>query len=105
MFYEFLQNGGKTEYQAAIELLKRISDDNKEDGKIIEKVKYNWDITSRNVTHNKGRLKLKRFLSAMANLGMCYTCVMGTWKSKNRHKYLLQYYIIFVCKYRKELIV
>jgi hypothetical protein len=70
MFYEFLQNGGKTEYQAAIELLKRISDDNKEDGKIIEKVKYNWDITSRNVTHNKGRLKLKRFLSAMANLGL-----------------------------------
>ena len=27
---------------------------------------------------------------------------MGTWKSKNRHKYLLQYYIIFVCKYRKK---
>ncbi|MBD9007580.1 MAG: IS200/IS605 family transposase, partial [Clostridium sp.] len=25
---------------------------------------------------------------------------MGTWKSKNRHKYLLQYHIIFVCKYR-----
>ena len=30
---------------------------------------------------------------------------MGTWKSKNRHKYLLQYYIIFVCKYRKKLLV
>ena len=28
---------------------------------------------------------------------------MGTWKSKNRHKYLLQYHIIFVCKYRKKL--
>ena len=27
---------------------------------------------------------------------------MGTWKSKNRHKYLLQYHIIFVCKYRKK---
>lgn len=25
------------------------------------------------------------------------------WKSKNRHKYLLQYHIIFVCKYRKKL--
>ncbi|MDO4523423.1 MAG: IS200/IS605 family transposase [Eubacteriales bacterium] len=30
---------------------------------------------------------------------------MGTWKSKNRHKYLLQYYIIFVCKYRKKLLI
>ena len=30
---------------------------------------------------------------------------MGAWKSKNRHKYLLQYHIIFVCKYRKKLLV
>ena len=30
---------------------------------------------------------------------------MGTWKSKNRHKYLLQYHIIFVCEYRKKLLV
>jgi putative transposase len=30
---------------------------------------------------------------------------MGTWKSKNRHKYLLQYHIIFVCKYRKKLLI
>ena len=29
---------------------------------------------------------------------------MGAWKSKNRHKYLLQYHIIFVCKYRKKLL-
>ena len=36
---------------------------------------------------------------------MCDTCVMGTWKSKNRHKYLLQYHIIFVCKYRKKLLM
>lgn len=28
-----------------------------------------------------------------------------SWKSKNRHKYLLQYHIIFVCKYRKKLLV
>ena len=27
------------------------------------------------------------------------------WNSKNRHKYLLQYHIIFVCKYRKKLLV
>ena len=29
----------------------------------------------------------------------------GTWKSKNRHEYLLQYHIIFVCKYRKKLLM
>ena len=28
---------------------------------------------------------------------------MSDWKSKNRHKYLLQYHVIFVCKYRKKL--
>ena len=33
----------------------------------------------------------------------CYTYAMGTWKSKNRHKYLLQYHVIFVCKYKKEI--
>lgn len=26
------------------------------------------------------------------------------WKSKNRHKYLLQCHLIFVCKYRKKLL-
>ena len=28
---------------------------------------------------------------------------MSDYKSKNRHKFLLQYHIIFVCKYRKKL--
>ena len=27
------------------------------------------------------------------------------WNSKNRHKYLLQYHLIFVCKYRKQLLI
>lgn len=30
---------------------------------------------------------------------------MGTWKSKNRHKDLLQCHISFVCKYRKKRLV
>ncbi len=38
-------------------------------------------------------------------INKCDTCVMGTWKSKNRHKYLLQYHIIFVCRYRKKLLM
>ena len=67
MFYEFLQNGCKVEYRAATELLKRLSDENREEGKIIEKARYSWDITSRNVTNNIGRLRLKRYLSVMAN--------------------------------------
>ena len=29
---------------------------------------------------------------------------MDKWNSKNRHKYLLQYHIIFVCKYWKKLL-
>ena len=29
----------------------------------------------------------------------------NNWKSKNRHKHLLQYHLIFVCKYRKKLLV
>ena len=37
--------------------------------------------------------------------GLCYIYGMGTWKAKNRHKYLLQYHIIFACKYRKKLLV
>lgn len=28
---------------------------------------------------------------------------MNNWKSKNRRKYLLQYHLILVCKYRKKL--
>ena len=28
---------------------------------------------------------------------------MSEWKSKNRHKYLLQYHLILVCKYRKKM--
>ena len=29
---------------------------------------------------------------------------MGEWKSKNHSKYLLQYHLIIVCKYRKQLL-
>ena len=67
MFYEFLQNSSKREYRAAVELLKKIAEENREEGNIIEKAKYSWDITSRIVTHNIGRLRLKRYLAVMAN--------------------------------------
>ena len=35
----------------------------------------------------------------------CYTGKVTRWFSHNRHKYLLQYHVIFVCKYRKKLLV
>lgn len=67
MFYEFLQNSSRREYRAAVELLKKIADENREEGKIIEKAGYSWSIASRNVTHNAARLRLKRYLAVMAN--------------------------------------
>lgn len=30
---------------------------------------------------------------------------MAGWKSGSHHKYLLQYHLIFVCKYRKQLLI
>jgi hypothetical protein len=69
MFYEFLQNGKNKSYFAAVMLFKELadSDEYKTDGAIIKYVKRNWDMTSKNVTHNPARLKLKRYLSVMAN--------------------------------------
>ena len=32
-----------------------------------------------------------------------YNIYVSNYKSKNRHKYLLQYHLILVCKYRKSL--
>ena len=47
----------------------------------------------------------RQWVKVAKNQKLLYTHGMGTWKSKNRHKYLLQYDIIFVCKYRKKLLV
>ena len=38
----------------------------------------------------------RRWVKVAKNQKLLYTHGMGTWKSKNRHKYLLQYHII--CK-------
>jgi len=34
---------------------------------------------------------------------VCYNLFMSNWNSKNRHKFLLQFHLIFICKYRKKL--
>lgn len=67
MFYEFLQNGRDKRYVAAVRLLGRLVQENREKGKVIEHMHMGWDITSRNVTHNEGRMAIKRYLSVMAN--------------------------------------
>lgn len=67
MFYDFCQNSEKKEYRAAIALLEILYEENKEDGKIIEYARGSWDMVSKNVTQNIARLRLKRYLSVMAN--------------------------------------
>lgn len=67
MFYDFYQNSEKKEYRAAIALLEMLCEENKEDGKIIEYARGSWDLVSKNVTQNIARLRLKRYMSVMAN--------------------------------------
>ena len=67
MFYEFMQNGNKKEFQAAVALLRELSEKNKAEGKAIRYMDSSWDMTSRKVTFNSGRIKMKRFMSVMAN--------------------------------------
>ncbi len=67
MFYEFVANSSRKEYRAAVELLRQLAEENREDGRIIEKIRGSWDVTSKNVTCNIARLRLKRYLSVLAN--------------------------------------
>jgi hypothetical protein len=69
MFYEFIANCGKKEYIAAIKLLQTIAetDEYKQNGKIIENVRFSWDLSSKNITQNKARLGIKRYLSVLSN--------------------------------------
>ena len=39
-------------------------------------------------------IHFRRWVKVAQSCDLCYTCVMGIWESKNRHKYLLQYHII-----------
>ena len=68
MFYEFMQNCNQKDYLAAVELLRKIADseENRKAGAVIEPI-WDWSTASKNVTHNVARLRLKRFLSVMAN--------------------------------------
>jgi hypothetical protein len=69
MFYEFIGNCGKKEYIAAVKLLQTLaeSDEYKRNGKIIDNVRFSWDLSSKNITQNKARLGIKRYLSVLSN--------------------------------------
>ena len=66
MFYEFVENGGKKEYRAAVQVLRQQYERNAESGKIIEKMR-SWGFPNKNVLCNKGRMNMKRYLSLLAN--------------------------------------
>ena len=68
MFYDFLQNSQSKEYQAALELFSELAEENRKEGEVIQYVSYDWETSNRNVTHNIARLRLKRYLSVMANI-------------------------------------
>ncbi len=67
MFYEFIRNIHRKEFRAAVELFRVLAEENLDEGKIIEKSNRNWEMENYNVTHNIARLRLKRYLSIMAN--------------------------------------
>ncbi len=70
MFYEFLQNSKDPNFIAAVKLYKCLADDeeNKKMGGVIKYAQNRaWDMVSKNVTCNKARMELKRYLSVMAN--------------------------------------
>lgn len=66
MFYEFIENKDKVEYRAAAGLLYYLSKRYAKEGKIIEKC-GSWDIASKNVICNEGRMRIKQYLAVLAN--------------------------------------
>lgn len=71
MFYDFLANMNNINYHVALILFKKVIEDNIKEGEKINNI-GSWDIADRNLTFNKGRLNVKRFLSIMANRELRY---------------------------------
>ncbi len=67
MFYEFVRNGGKKKYAAAVELYKELARENWEEGKILQKDDRDWSGIGKSVRCNPGRTRLRRYLGVMAN--------------------------------------
>ena len=67
MFYEFIANGTKKEYRAAMDVLRKLYEDNKEDAEYLKDIR-NWEFTSKNVICISGRMNMKRYLALLANV-------------------------------------
>ena len=65
MFYEFLINNFDNKYKATLKLIKKVAQDNKEEGSIT--LTSPWDLTDRNITFNEKRVQMKRLLALLAN--------------------------------------
>lgn len=67
MFHEFLTNVTNKEYRASVDLMQRLYEENKEEGAVVKYVTGDWDLASKQVTCNEGRMRLKRIMGVMAN--------------------------------------
>ena len=60
-------------------------------------INFRWCVKVEKIKKNKKNIYNLRQNDIISN--------MPPYESKNRHKYLLQFHIIFVCKYRKALLL
>lgn len=67
MFYEFIEHSKDARYIALVRLFEKVIEENKEAGGIIKYAQGRWEMVSKNVTFNEGRVTIKRFLGFMAN--------------------------------------
>jgi hypothetical protein len=67
LFYELVMHLNEKKYRALVLLLKELAEENREEGAAIEFLRGSWDINSRAITHNIGRIRLKRYISMIAN--------------------------------------
>lgn len=68
MFYDFIEHSQQPEYKAAVLLLQDVAEEWKLTGKAIKHLHGSWEMCSRKVTFNSGRVRMKRYLSIMSNL-------------------------------------
>lgn len=67
MFRDFMLHGNELPYQAAMELLKKLDTECRQEGSVMQLASPDWDANSCNITRNPGRMKIRRYLAVMAN--------------------------------------
>lgn len=67
MFYDYAAHPELPHYQASMILFEQLIQENRTEGSSINKAGLDWELTDRNLTFNKGRLAIKRYLAILAN--------------------------------------